>query len=44
MLTDDNQAVVWQGDYDPFGKVAETVVAVEQNVRFAGQYLDRESE
>lgn len=43
VLTDVNQAVVWQGDYDPFGKVTETVATVEQNLRFPGQYLDRES-
>ena len=29
--------------YDPFGQVTETVATVEQNIRFSGQYLDRES-
>ena len=29
--------------YDPFGKVTETVATVEQNLRFPGQYLNRES-
>ncbi len=43
VLTDENQAVVWKGTYDPFGKVTETVATVEQNLRFPGQYLDRES-
>ena len=43
VLTDENQAVVWKGAYDPFGQVTETVATVEQNLRFPGQYLDRES-
>ena len=43
VVTDSTQAVVWQGDYDPFGKATETVAKVEQNLRFPGQYLDRES-
>ena len=43
VLTDEDQNVVWQGRYDPFGKVEETVALVEQNLRFPGQYLDRES-
>jgi RHS repeat-associated protein len=43
VLTDETQAVVWQGDYDPFGQATETVPTVEQNLRFPGQYLDRES-
>lgn len=42
-LTNNNQTVVWKGDYDPFGKATETVAMVEQNLRFPGQYLDRES-
>ena len=43
VLTDENQAVVWKGTYDPFGQVTETVATVEQNLRFPGQYLNRES-
>ena len=43
VLTDEDQNVVWQGRYDPFGKVDETVALVEQNLRFPGQYLDRET-
>lgn len=42
-LTDKDQYVVWQAEYDPFGKATETVATVEQNLRFQGQYLDRES-
>lgn len=43
VLTDENQAVVWKGEYDPFGKATETVALVEQNLRFPGQYVDRET-
>ena len=43
VVTDDSQNVVWQGEYDPFGKATETVATVEQNLRFPGQYLDRET-
>ena len=42
VLTDDTQTVVWKGEYDPFGKVTETVSTVEQNLRFPGQYYDQE--
>lgn len=41
VLTDENQQVVWQGAYDPFGHATEVVSEVEQNLRFPGQYLDR---
>jgi RHS repeat-associated protein len=44
VLTDENQAVVWQGEYSPFGDVTETVAVVEQNLRFPGQYYDQETE
>ena len=43
VLTDNTQAVVWKGEYDPFGKVTETVNTVEQNLRFPGQYYDQET-
>ena len=43
VLTDDEQNVVWEAEYDPFGKATETVTIVEQNLRFPGQYLDRET-
>lgn len=43
VLTDENQQVVWQGAYDPFGHATEVVSEVEQNLRFPGQYLDRET-
>lgn len=43
MLTDGASAVVWSGDYRPFGEVVETVSAVANNLRFPGQYYDSES-
>jgi len=43
VVTGENQAVVWKGEYDPFGRVTETVSAVEQNLRFPGQYFDGET-
>lgn len=42
-VTDTSQQVVWQGEYDPFGEVTETVSLVEQNLRFPGQYFDGET-
>ena len=42
-VTDNTKQVVWEGEYAPFGKVAETVSTVEQNIRFPGQYYDQES-
>ncbi len=42
-LSDKDQNVVWQGEYSPFGGVTETVGAVEQNLRFPGQYFDAET-
>lgn len=44
VLTDSAQQVVWQGNYEPFGKLNETVATVEQNIRFPGQYFDKETE
>ncbi len=43
VLTDSGQNIVWQGEYQPFGEVTEAVNTVEQNLRFPGQYFDRES-
>ena len=44
VVTDSQQQVAWKGEYDPFGKVTETVNIVEQNIRFPGQYFDSETE
>ena len=43
MFTDQNQHVVWQVDYRPFGVVSESVTIFANNLRFAGQYFDGES-
>lgn len=38
-----NQQIVWQADYQPFGKTNVSVNLVINNVRFPGQYFDEES-
>jgi RHS repeat-associated protein len=43
VMTNQARQVVWKGQYEPFGKVTETVNAVENNLRFPGQYHDRET-
>ena len=43
VFTDQNQNVVWQADYRPFGEVSESVTIFANNLRFAGQYFDGES-
>ena len=49
MLTDQNATVVWQADYDPFGKATVNDdpdgngTTVTNNVRFPGQYFDSET-
>ena len=40
VVTDANQSVVWQADYQPFGKVEVTTNLIEQDARFPGQYID----
>ena len=42
-MTDENQAVVWEASYTPFGKATITTNTIENNVRFPGQYFDSES-
>ncbi len=42
-LTDSNGKVVWQGDYDEYGRVDATINQVEQNIRFQGQFEDDET-
>ncbi|MGH1428479.1 MAG: RHS repeat-associated core domain-containing protein [Arenicella sp.] len=37
-------ATVWQGEYDVFGMISETNTQVEQPLRFAGQYHDKETD
>lgn len=44
VITNQNQQVVWMGDYEPFGKVAaNTTNSTEIFSRFPGQYLDSET-
>lgn len=42
-LTNSDREVVWEAEYDPFGKATEVVALVEQNIRRPGQYFDRET-
>ncbi|MGH7478222.1 MAG: RHS repeat-associated core domain-containing protein [Candidatus Methylomirabilales bacterium] len=43
VLSDDNQAIVWQADYMPFGEATLTKDNVTFNLRFPGQYFDSET-
>lgn len=43
MMTDENQNIVWQASYTPFGKSTVDVETIENNIRFPGQYYDEES-
>ncbi len=46
VVTDQNQQVVWMGDYQPFGKLTDTnseTNSIELYSRFPGQYLDSET-
>jgi len=43
MLTDSNQAIVWDATYDPFGKATVTTAIITNNLRFPGQYYDSET-
>lgn len=42
-MTDEAGGVVWRAMYDPFGRATVSVNTVELNVRFPGQYYDRET-
>ncbi len=43
MLTDQNQAVVWQTEQTPFGEITQTTGNLIQPLRFPGQYADPET-
>jgi len=43
VVTDTAGEVVWEGQYSPFGEVVETTADVQQDLRFPGQLLDRET-
>lgn len=42
-IVDGSGTKVWQANYSSFGEVEELITTVENNIRFAGQYHDRES-
>ncbi|MEX0941645.1 MAG: RHS repeat-associated core domain-containing protein [Pseudomonadales bacterium] len=42
MITKSGQ-IVWQGQYEAFGKVTETINTVDNPLRFPGQYADGET-
>jgi len=43
LLTDASQQVVWQADYAPFGEATVTTAAINNPLRFPGQYFDPET-
>ncbi len=44
VVTDENQQVVWQADYEPFGEIdGLTQEQIEVLSRFPGQYFDKET-
>jgi len=40
-LTDENQEIVWSGNYSAFGEVDITIEDIENDLRFPGQYQDK---
>ncbi len=42
-MTDQSGTIVWAADYTPFGRAQITVEAVQNNLRFPGQYFDGET-
>jgi RHS repeat-associated protein len=42
-MTDQSGTTVWKADYEPFGKATIKVGMIENNLRFPGQYYDRET-
>ena len=43
VITDEAQNIVWQANYEPFGKARVTTELIENNIRFPGQYYDSET-
>ncbi len=39
-LTDENQNILWQAEYYPFGRIFSSSGEIENNLRFPGQYAD----
>jgi len=45
MLVDETNTVVWEGEYEPFGRARVNIhSSVVNNIRFPGQYYDQETE
>lgn len=42
-VTNEEQEVVWQANYSPFGKASITTAQITLNLRFPGQYEDTET-
>lgn len=43
LMSDENQNIVWQGEYLPFGEALSITGTVTNNLRFPGQYYDAET-
>ena len=43
VITDESQVIVWQAEYNPFGKASVIIQSITNNVRFPGQYYDQET-
>ena len=41
VITNNNQAVVWQADYEPFGNMSITTEIITNNLRFPFDALNR---
>ncbi len=42
-ITGEDQAIVWQADYTPFGTAMVTTAILDNRLRFPGQYFDAET-
>lgn len=42
-MTDQSGTVVWQAEYEPFGKTTQGTATITNNLRFPGQYYDAET-
>ena len=43
LMVDQEQTVVWKGEFKPFGQVDTVINELDNNFRFPGQYFDTES-
>ena len=42
-ITNQQQEIVWEAEYSPFGEADITTATIENNIRFPGQYYDQET-